>query len=508
MITVQDVLQRPCFQRAELVAGQTGLHRPIQWVHVGEVPELGQFLRGHELVLATGVSLQTPDVRTRYFQGLIEADASGLVLELGEYLPTVPDDIVHLGNQHAFPVIVFREPVRFLDLSQDINSLVISQHHRMLDDLEMLSLKIRQALLNTEGPERLVAILAESIQRPSLYLPRETSEAPILAGAWPRLPGPFDSVALNPELIFTPAPMVRQTVMVFERPLGDLLVTNPSPVVDERVYLALDRTAAALAQDFIRRESLDRRRRREEAALLEPLLFDEAPAAHHLQRFRSRYHIGPDVAYRVLVSEPRDLELVRPRLQSYGTLIELDQTDRHIGVLLASLKKVRGLPQTLRAWAGSHARATGISGPYSDPADMHQAFIEANDAALATRYLRRSPLAYEELGLYRWILGTPRHQLERWLVQPELGAILGRDDQERLLHTLDVLLQHIDSKQSASAVLGIHRQTLYARIRTLADLLGDDFLSPDRRLALGAALLAFRFLHDGMPLKGGERGDA
>ncbi|MCY0897800.1 MAG: PucR family transcriptional regulator ligand-binding domain-containing protein [Firmicutes bacterium] len=494
MITVQDVLQRDSFRRAQLVAGIDGLGRPIHWVHVGEVPELGQFLHGHELVLATGVSLGTAAARTRYLTGLIDAQASGLVLELGGYLPDVPEDMIVLANRHAFPIIVFKEPVRFLDLSQDINSLVISQHHRVMDDLETLSLKIRQALLNTEGPERLLAILTESIQRPALYLPRDDGEPAIWAGEWPTTPGPFESIALHPEPVTTPEPLVRQTVMVFEKPMGDLLVKNPGQVVDERVYLALDRTAAALAQDFIRTESLDRRRRREEAALLEPLLFDEDPAPHHIQRFRSRYLISPDLAYRVMVMDKVHVERLRPRLRGMATLLELDQTDRLVLVALAPRKKISAFPDALRTLTGPQARPIGISGMYSDPANMHQAFVEANDAALAAHYLNRSPLAYEELGLYRWILGTPRQQLERWLVAPELGPILAREDKERLLQTLEVLLAHIDSKQSASHVLGIHRQTLYARIRTLSDLLGEDFLAPDRRLALGAALVAYRFL--------------
>lgn len=497
MITVHDVLMRDSFRTARLVAGQGGVNRPVHWVHVGEIPDLGQFLHGRELILATGLGLTTQSTRTHYLTGLIAAGAAGLVLELGTYLSEVPSDMIGLANQHALPIIVFHGPVRFLDLSQDINSLVMSQHHRIVDDLETLSLKIRQALLNTEGPQRLIALLAESLGRPTLYLPRDRSESVIIQGDFAGQLLPFDTVTLHPQLVPGSDGAVRQTVLVFERPIGDVVVQNPESAIDERVYLALDRTVAALAQDFIRTESLDRQRRREDAALLEHLLFDQEPASHQLQRFRSRYHVGPDHPYRILVAGHGAGDPLLRGVAATVTVVELQQTDRHIWVAIAPINTTVGLPAWLRAhtagWIASSP--VGISSPYADPADMPVALSEAVDAALASRYLGWSLGAYEELGLYRWILSTPRNLLNRLVIEPELGGLLDRDDSPRLLQTLTALLDHSDSKQAASQSLGIHRQTLYARIRTLSDVLGDDFLSPHRRLALGAALTAYHFLN-------------
>ncbi len=499
MVTIETVLNRPLFHTAFIAAGAEYTDRPIHWVHVGEIPNLGQFLQGHELVLATGMGLRESVSRIRFLEGLIHANAAGLVLELGQYLPEVPADLIALANRHQFPIIAFPYPVRFLDLSQDINSLVISQHHRIMDDLETLSLKIRQALLNTDGPAKLVELLGDSMGQPVLFLPRVPGELALKWGSWPPNPGPFSDVALHPVLTATPHPFIRQTILVFDKPVGDLLVAHPGTPIDERVYLALDRTAAAIAQDFIRTESLDRVRRREEAAILEHLLFEESPDTSQIQRFRSQYHVHPGRTFRVLVIDhptPAATSVLRRWLSVGATCVELDQKERTILVAVGPAKIIGTLPHAIgTSWVSQH-RATplGLSALHHDPANLHQAFSEANDAAAIACCLGQNPASYEEMGIFRWILSTPRQQLERLLIAPELGPLLDQADTPRLLETLEALLAHLDSKQAASQRLGIHRQTLYARIRTLSQFLGEDFLSPSRRLALEAALAARHYL--------------
>ncbi len=64
--TLREVLRRPAFQGAELLAGRAGLDAPVRWVHVGEIPDIARYLRGQELILSTGVGLRQPHDRRRY----------------------------------------------------------------------------------------------------------------------------------------------------------------------------------------------------------------------------------------------------------------------------------------------------------------------------------------------------------------------------------------------------------------------------------------------------------
>ena len=54
-LTIKEVLKRPVFQGAEVIAGHDGLSRPVRWVHIMEVTEIGHLLNGNELILSTGI---------------------------------------------------------------------------------------------------------------------------------------------------------------------------------------------------------------------------------------------------------------------------------------------------------------------------------------------------------------------------------------------------------------------------------------------------------------------
>jgi purine catabolism regulator len=437
-----------------------------------------------------------------FLNGLIHINASALVLELGQYLSQVPNDMIRVADQQGFPIIAFSDPIRFLEISQDINGLIISQHFRTLDDLERLSLKIRQALLNTEGAEKLVELLHQTLQQPVAYRLRDNVEEPIVYGNW-KNPPRFVNVAPHPVLEKNPYALVRQTIMVFGHPIGDLMVGEcDDESVDERLYLALDRTAAALAQEFIRAESLDRRLRQEEAATLEPLLFQEEPKAYYCQRFRAKYQLTLDRGYRVVILEPFHRQITRlfpKNIPAAFKIAAYHQTDRSIFVITGPLKSIKLLKQILRPAVhfpeSGPVLFGGLSSVYQDPSQMHRALTEANDATATARYLKQPFISYEDMGIWRWILFTPHQELKRLVIDPELSPLLHHKDAARLLDTLEAVLDHIDSKHRASEILGVHRQTLYSRIHTLYQLLGENFLDPDRRLALQSALTAFRYLH-------------
>lgn len=506
MVTVGDVLSRPLFRTAEVVTGSAGLLNAVRWVHVGEIPNLDEFLTGGELVLATGVGLLSPALRQRFVKGLIRKGAAGLILEMGPYLPEVPRELTEPAREAGFPIAVFRTPVRFLDLSQDINSLLLSRHHRILDDLDQLSLKIRQALLSAAGAPDILCALHEATGRASLYVPRDQLGETIMGGEWDGPVPVAREIAWHPTWVREPGPALWQTVMLFERPVGDLWLAMPEapppslPVaVDERDFLALDRTTAALAQDLLRVETVETRRRREDAVLLEHLLLAEATNLNAARRLNSLYGLAQDRHWaRIIVLDGAGHDVAehwRRHLTPRLTVLALEQTDRVIMLVTGRPHVVQELPAQVPPLApGVYA---GLSSPQHRADRIREAFLEAHDAATVAAHLEVPGVrAYEELGLYRWILVTAPDVLERVLIEPELGRLLAHDARHRtaLLPTLEALVRHRESKSLAARSLSVHRQTLYSRIALLEQHLGRDFLGADRVVALETALLAYRFL--------------
>lgn len=103
-------------------------------------------------------------------------------------------------------------------------------------------------------------------------------------------------------------------------------------------------------------------------------------------------------------------------------------------------------------------------------------------------------LRVRELALGRLLLARSATADVDDFVERTLGPVLQHDARRRgaLLPTLEAYLDAAGNKRSAAAALGIQRQTLYARLARLDELLGADLSEPRTRTSLHVAVLAWR----------------
>jgi DNA-binding PucR family transcriptional regulator len=134
--TVECALKRPHFYSAVVVAGHEGLHRQIRWVHILEISQHEPFINGGELVLSTGVGLQgDAQLQRTYLHQLIDLGASGLCIELGRYLQEIPVEMKEIANSANFPLIAFQKTVRFIDITEDIHSILFKQREALEESI-------------------------------------------------------------------------------------------------------------------------------------------------------------------------------------------------------------------------------------------------------------------------------------------------------------------------------------------------------------------------------------
>ena len=106
--TIEDVLKRPLFECAQVVAGHKGLVKEIRWAHVLEIPDGAIFINGGELILSTGIGFgEDCKKQIEYLTQIIKKNAVGLCIELGPFVPKIPQNMIDLADQHHFPLISF-----------------------------------------------------------------------------------------------------------------------------------------------------------------------------------------------------------------------------------------------------------------------------------------------------------------------------------------------------------------------------------------------------------------
>ncbi|WP_320780585.1 helix-turn-helix domain-containing protein [Streptomyces sp. CRN 30] len=136
------------------------------------------------------------------------------------------------------------------------------------------------------------------------------------------------------------------------------------------------------------------------------------------------------------------------------------------------------------------APVLGVGGAQAGLAD---AWVSYEQALVAARAARRLPrfgriARWEELGEYAVLLQLPDRALNASLLPGPLRALLEAPGGPRLVDTLSTFLEHAGSVPRTAESLGIHRTSLYYRLRQIQDITGLDLDSGADRLVLHLGL--------------------
>jgi plasmid maintenance system antidote protein VapI len=131
--------------------------------------------------------------------------------------------------------------------------------------------------------------------------------------------------------------------------------------------------------------------------------------------------------------------------------------------------------------------AVGIGRAHPGPEGIRRTVGEAIDAArlAAGRPESGRFLHVDQLGLSQLLLAWTQTDTFQPAAEDLLAPLA--DQPGELLHTLSVFLDAESSMAATAAILGVHRNTVTARVARIQQLLGVDLSAPDERLALHLA---------------------
>lgn len=134
--------------RLKLVAGKDGLTKYVSWMCYTEDPDTIEFIRGSELAITTGLSVfrhtqntndNSNDYITEFLSQTIteltNRNASGLIVNVGKYINTIPASIISLCDRLQFPLFTMPWEIHTIDLMQEVCNKIVSdnQKHKSLE---------------------------------------------------------------------------------------------------------------------------------------------------------------------------------------------------------------------------------------------------------------------------------------------------------------------------------------------------------------------------------------
>ncbi|MDF2838987.1 MAG: transcriptional regulator [Evtepia sp.] len=115
----------------KLLAGEQGLYRSLRWLYFSEDIGNADFLRGGELMVLTGFSLQGEDELESFLQMLISKNSCGVIINVGKYIfeDAIPQRVIDLCNEHEFPLITMPWKYHLSDILQEYSHQIFFRTH-------------------------------------------------------------------------------------------------------------------------------------------------------------------------------------------------------------------------------------------------------------------------------------------------------------------------------------------------------------------------------------------
>lgn len=532
-ITVRSILERPLFKDAKVIAGEDGLHRQVKWAHVLEVQDFESLINGGELILTTGVGLQLDlPTQLQYVKRLLEKNVACICIELGAYINEIPQDIIEFANTHDFPILVFEKTVKFVDITQDLHTMIINKHHQALSQLDALSRTFIDLSLSPNGILKILqelhkvfrqGVLFIGDQQKTIHYPSEMKEVGKLLQHELELVNTPSSNELTIEVegnIFACVP-----VRGLGQQLGFICLEASQPPLSDMTFLLLDRAALAIAQVMLRSRTIAERKQKSEGEFVRNLLNGRPVDQDDMNAFLPTP--SRNMYFRVVTIEVDDLQveaddddweeiriqrsmLIRSLCHKKGFFPAVSSTKNEI-VLIASFLSAAEYKQDVDRFLQLFAQVSklehvdfligetcrfGCSAVYRNIKELKKGYEESRKVLTLQKASLATSSFYEKLGIYRLLAELIATDQLTAYVKDHLEPVIAYDQEmaSELLETLRVFLECGGAKKETADRLFIVRQTLYHRLEKLEAILGEDFMEPANRLALEVAIHAQRYI--------------
>jgi PucR family transcriptional regulator, purine catabolism regulatory protein len=144
----------------KLLAGENSLDLPIRWVHMTELLDPTPWLSGGEVLLTTGMQLDTPAHQRELIDLLADHHCAGLGFGIGFGHEQVPPALVEAAREREFPVFEVPYELPFIAITEAAFSKLVNEQYAVLRRALSAQERLERVVLSERGLEALAGTLA------------------------------------------------------------------------------------------------------------------------------------------------------------------------------------------------------------------------------------------------------------------------------------------------------------------------------------------------------------
>lgn len=265
----------------------------------------------------------------------------------------------------------------------------------------------------------------------------------------------------------------------------------------------VEEAARVVALELLQERSVAEAERRLGRELLDELLAEGPRLPGSVERRALELGLDLSKPRRLAITRAKHEELMETLARAEPCAFVAEHGGRLVALLDSESERLRDdLARLVAGIDGGREIRFVLSHVCSEIADYRREFLTCDRAlALFGDHLAVPVVDLEQLGVLSLLLRDGAETDARSFVEGRLQPLIAYDERHgtELTATLDAYFQSSCSPSRTAAILHVHVNTVYYRLRRIEELLGVDYAVPRRALDLQVALLARRLLRpDGL----------
>jgi purine catabolism regulator len=530
MLTIREVLADV---DVPLLAGEANVDMPVRWVHISELPDPTPWLSGGELLLTTGLGLDTPKQQREYIATLADHGLAGLGLGTGFTHDKVPKALVEAARERDFPLFEVPYELPFIALTEQAFTRLVNEQYALLQRSIAAQERLQRIVLSERGLDAIVGALATLIGGPALVFDgrgelqasrtfRRELDPEVVAALGEEVrdrarrgdgrgfvPGHPDLAPRALALPIASGEPPRTAAGAGALPQAWLVAAKDSDGLAEIDRLILHQAVTVVALELLRRRVADTTERRLAGDVLSAVIAGELEGADLARRLEP-FGLGGRVTALVLSPPDRTTPeaceaALSEALRSEAVSGLVAPSGRYVVALLPGFLDDELFELAERAVAGAGQAvggrpAAGVGRAVAS-GRAREAYHEAR-CALEARELGSAPVTngngaqpprvatYRDLGSFQLLLSLQDTDALRLFCESLLGPIENGEGHYggELMRSLEAFIECNGQWEAAARRLYCHRHTLRYRIRKIEELTGRDLSSARDRIEFWLAL--------------------
>jgi PucR family transcriptional regulator, purine catabolism regulatory protein len=518
VLTVQRLVQDIDL---ELLTGEEAAEAPVRWVHITELLDPTPWLSGGELLLTTGIQLDTPEKQREFVARLSAHHLAGLGFGTGFNHDEVPEALLDEARNLGFPLFEVPYDLPFIAITERAFTRLVNEQYEVLQRGIAIQKRLERLVLEERGLAEVVRALAATIGGAVLVLSARGET--LTAKAFRRELGEEQLSAMQEEVArrsahsgagqngtrtqpvtFAPEhPELSGRALALPvatrgsgAPQAWLVAVRDTGGLGDFERLILQQAVTVVALELMRQRVMRDTERRLAGDVLAEALTGRLDPDELAMRLRP-FGIGETAAVLVFsMQDPTASEALLDRFMATAGVGALVATRERLLCAVIDARDHEPLELAGRAREALGAECGDVRAAASRPSParaLRRSFHEAR-CALEASVLNgeAAPLvaSYRDLGAFQLLLSLQDEDALRLYCDNLLGPLEnGEGDYgDELLRSLEAFIEQNGQWERAARQLFCHRHTLRYRIRRVEELTGRDLSRARDRIEFWLAL--------------------